>query len=122
MNTKQFLWFTPAILITIAIFLLSTVFSVGIQVEGVSFIDKIQHAFAYFTLTIAYLIGLRKSFFNDKKIAILIVVSCALYGFLLELTQYALFENRVLELADALANIIGCLIGYFTFLKLNFVL
>ncbi|HMQ49210.1 MAG TPA: VanZ family protein [Saprospiraceae bacterium] len=69
--------------------------------------DKLAHAGAYFVLSALFIYG----FFVLKKlswkISILVVIGGALYGFLLEMAQFAFFPHRFFEFFDIIANIIG---------------
>lgn len=85
--------------------------AIPIQIEGIGYTDKIQHVFAYASLSFTVLIPLHRfqafGILNPMKIMVL----CAGYGLLLELIQYTFFPNRYFEWQDALANVIGVLIG-----------
>ncbi len=105
-------WFIPACTVALGIFLLSTVFAIPIQVEGISGIDKIEHAFAYLVLTFSFLFAFQKARKITIKTALFVVVLSALYGLALEFVQYYFFEYRVFEWRDALANLTGVFIGF----------
>lgn len=105
------IWFVLAACVAIGIFLLSTVFAVPIQVEGVSGIDKIEHSFAYFVLTFSFLFAFAKAQKMNARIIIYVVLLSACYGLGLEFIQYYFFEFRAFEWKDALANLIGVLVG-----------
>ncbi|MEO1256197.1 MAG: VanZ family protein, partial [Bacteroidota bacterium] len=100
------IWFLPAIVVALGIFLLSTFLSFPVQVEGVNYLDKIEHCFAYFVLVLSFLIAYKKSGVLTKKITRNILLFSALYGFLLELVQYVFFSYRYFEWIDAGANIL----------------
>ncbi|MFK7954327.1 MAG: VanZ family protein [Ekhidna sp.] len=116
---SSYIWFVPAICVALGILLLSTVFAVPIQIEGVSGIDKVEHAFAYFVLTFSFLLAFHKAKKNRIKIVISVIVLSAFYGLCLEYVQYYFFEYRLFEWKDALANLTGVLLGLFIF-KLSF--
>lgn len=112
---NSIIWFIPALCVALGIFLLSTIFAVPIQVEGVSGIDKMEHAFAYFVLTFSFLLAFNKSNLLSSRIILLVVIFSAIYGLGLEFIQYYFFEFRVFEWKDALANLAGVLIGFIAF-------
>lgn len=115
MLNNKFIWFVPAGMIALGILLLSTVLAIPIQVEGVSHLDKWEHCFAYFVLVVSFLIAFRKTDILSKKTSLAIVLVTSAYGFTLELVQYVFFEYRVFEWLDALANMLGVLLGYVLF-------
>ena len=119
MLKKQYLLFIPAIAIWLSIFALSTFLSFPMQVEGISFTDKIQHSFAYFVLVLSFLIAFKKSDRLSGKKATRVVALTMLYGFSLELVQYLFFPNRYFEWLDALANMLGALAGYGLFMGVS---
>ena len=112
---SQLKWFTPAILIAIGIFALSTFLTIPVQVEGVSNVDKWQHTFAYFVLSFSFLLAYKRTHRLTKQISILVLLSSAGYGLALELVQYLFFEYRYFEWVDALANVLGAIIGFVLF-------
>lgn len=112
---KTTIWFIPAIAVALGIFLLSTFLAIPIQMEGVSYLDKVEHCFAYFVLVLSFLIAFRKTEILSKKVSLILVISASAYGFALELVQYQFFEYRVFEWIDALANILGVVIGFVVF-------
>lgn len=113
------IWFVPAVLVFLGIFLLSTFLALPIQVEGVSGIDKWEHAFAYMVLIVTFLYAFKKNKRLTNRIKWFILVLGGMYGFLLELVQYFFFSYRFFEWYDALANLTGALLGFliFTLLK-----
>ncbi len=108
---STYFWFIPAACVFLGIFLLSTVLSVPVRVEGVSFMDKIQHAFAYLVLVSSLLFGFYKSGFLSVRVWFIVFFATAFYGVMLELVQYSFFPNRYFEWLDALANVCGAVIG-----------
>ncbi|WP_220455464.1 VanZ family protein [Tenacibaculum pelagium] len=81
-----------------------------IQING---LDKIEHAIAYFVLTFAWLLALRKSKINAK----LIVLCCFLYGIIIEALQVTTTSYRLGEILDVVANTTGILIAYICYLS-----
>ena len=114
MNSRL-IWFLPAILVAVGIFLLSTFLTIPIQVEGVDYLDKIWHCFAYFVLIMSFLIAYRKANILTQRKAIMLSMTASAYGFGLELAQFAFFSYRYFEWVDALANVLGVLVGFVIF-------
>ncbi len=115
MRTSPILWFIPALIVFIGILLLSTVLSLPIQVQGISFSDKLSHVFAYLVLIVTLLLAFHKNELLRTTNWILLIIFCSLYGILLEYLQYSVFPNRYFEWLDAVANVSGALIGSLTF-------
>jgi VanZ family protein len=109
------IWFIPAIAVALGIFLLSTFLAIPIQVEGVSYVDKIEHCFAYFVLVLSFLIAFKKSDKLSTKWSYWLLSLASLYGLALELAQYIFFSNRFFEWVDAAANVLGVHIGFVVF-------
>ena len=112
---NKIFWFTPAVCVFTGILLLSTVLSIPIQIEGVGYTDKISHSFAYFVLTLSFLLPLYKFNLIDTRNWFLLMIGCSLYGVLLEFVQYSLFPNRYFEWLDALSNVSGVLLASLLF-------
>ncbi len=115
----QIFWFVPAILVTLGIFSLSTFLSFPVQIEGVGYLDKIEHCFAYFVLVLSFLIAYKKAGFLTKQLSLRILVLSSLYGFSLELVQYLFFDYRYFEWIDAGANVLGVLLGFGVFIFID---
>lgn len=115
MIDKKLVWFIPPGLVIIGIFLLSTFLAFPVQVEEVSFFDKIEHCFAYAVLVITTLIAFKKVAILSNQRALWIACLSAFYGLLLEFVQYQFFPNRFFEWKDALANVLGVVIGFAVF-------
>ncbi|WP_299106376.1 VanZ family protein [uncultured Tenacibaculum sp.] len=100
-----------AIGVTISIAILSLA-KLGKYPLPISFsnIDKIEHAIAYFFLTLFWLLALK----NKVSIAI-IVLCCFAYGIIIEVLQGVLTTYRFAEYYDILANTIGILIAFIFF-------
>lgn len=113
--TKKTIWLAPGIAVALGIFALSTFLALPLQVEGVSHLDKWQHTFAYLVLSFSFLLGFQKgnSLTQSKSFWVLILSST--YGLLLEFVQYQFFAYRYFEWADALANVLGAVIGFLLF-------
>jgi VanZ family protein len=113
--SKTVIWFIPAICVMLGILLLSTAVAVPIKINGVSFQDKLYHAFAYFVLVFSFLFGFKKSRLLNRRLILQVVIGAMTYGTMLELIQYVFFDLRAFEWFDMLANIVGSLIGLLVF-------
>lgn len=103
-----------AIVITVVIALLSLL-KLGNQPISFNHLDKIQHAIAYFTLTLFWLLAVGKS----QKKRLVICVLCILYGIIIEVLQRQLTTYRFFDYADMLANGIGALLAGLIFTVKN---
>lgn len=79
--------------------------------------DKFVHASIFFVLTCLWLISLLKINKLSNLSIILILLSCMLYGGLLEIMQATVFSNRSGDWLDFIANSFGCLMGFWFFSK-----
>ena len=79
--------------------------------------DKFVHASIFFVLTCLWLISLLKINKLSNLSIILILLSCVLYGGLLEIMQATVFSNRSGDWLDFIANSFGCLMGFWFFSK-----
>ena len=116
---NELVWFIPAVLVALGILALSTFLAIPIQVEGVNHLDKWQHTFAYFVLSFSFLLAFKKSRKLSGKTAWLVLIAAGFYGLGLEFVQFKFFEYRVFEWADALANVLGALLGFILFWTIN---
>jgi len=72
------------------------------------YFDKLIHGFLYCVLFILVLIGVKES----MKFPFLITfIYCVLYGLLIELIQHFLIKDRLGEVNDIYANLVGAFIG-----------
>ena len=100
-----------AIFLTILIAYLSLSNPIKIDIPlKISFLDKIMHATAYFTLTISWLFALYK--YPKSK---LVVIALFLYGILMEFLQGWLTQNRQKDIFDVYANSLGILLAMLIF-------
>jgi VanZ family protein len=99
-----------AIAITIVVLGLSLI---KMPDTGVSIIniDKVYHSFAYFTLTIVWLL----SFYKVPQKKHLITLSCIIFGIIIEVLQKVLTDYRTGEILDVFANSLGSLLALFVF-------
>ncbi|WP_439129009.1 VanZ family protein [Polaribacter sp.] len=81
---------------------------------GISHSDKWQHAFAYFTLAICWLLALCK-----KTNKYFIVLSCIIFGIIIEVLQSTVTNYRTGDYLDVVANSIGVLIGLLFFNQIS---
>lgn len=73
--------------------------------------DKWGHSFAYFTLSLSWLL----TFYKYPKKKYLIVVLCVFYGIIIEVLQHILTNHRTGDYIDAFANTAGILLGLVLF-------
>ena len=116
---KDLIWFVPAIVVALGIFLVSTFLAFPVQIEEVSYFDKIEHCFAYLVLILSFLIAFKKTNRLTSGLSIKLLLISSLYGFGLELAQYVFFPIRFFEWVDAIANLLGVLLGFLIFKLLN---
>ncbi|MCI2229345.1 VanZ family protein [Polaribacter sp. MSW13] len=102
--------FLIAILITISIAYLSLMKMPQYQ-PTISNLDKWEHSFAYFTLSISWLFV----FYKKPQKKYLIVLVCIIYGIIIEILQQTLTDYRTGDYLDVLANSSGVLLGLLIF-------
>jgi len=107
------IYYLPAILVGITIFLLSTYWGVSAPMPMPDQLapDKIGHFLAYFIWTHLTLWAMKRNgnYRSDK--AWLLVAAIACYGIALEMLQYYFFPGRYFEWWDMLANLVGALMA-----------
>jgi VanZ family protein len=101
--------FLVAIAITIGILYLSLV-KIPKSNININHLDKLQHGFAYFILSISWLFT-----FYKKNSRYLIVCCCILFGILIEILQNELTNYRTGDYLDGIANSMGVIIGLLIF-------
>ena len=102
-----------AVAITLILVILSLI-KIPAHNFGVTHQDKWQHCFAYFVLSISWLIV-----FYKKKKKLLVVVCCILLGVIIEILQNELTSYRTGDYHDVIANSLGVLLGLFAFNKIG---
>ena len=102
-----------AVAITLSLVILSLI-KVPAYNLGVTHLDKWQHCFAYFVLSISWLIV-----FYKKKKKLLVVLCCILLGVIIEILQNELTSYRTGDYHDVIANSLGVLLGLFAFNKIG---
>jgi len=78
--------------------------------------DKIYHTIAYFSLGLTWLLSFPKSL-QKKKLKYAIVISCIIYGIVIEVLQATLTTYRTASLLDVVANTVGVLVAMMIFNK-----
>nr|WP_275937908.1 VanZ family protein [Photobacterium lutimaris] len=74
---------------------------------GILYLDKISHALAYAIFAIQAFLLL-----TSQHLYRILCFAIALYGTLLELVQQTFIPSRMGSIEDAIANIVGVIIGY----------
>ncbi|MDX6745654.1 VanZ family protein [Polaribacter sp. PL03] len=77
---------------------------------SISHLDKLQHCFAYFTLSVSWLLTFYRK--NKKH---LVVLFCILFGIIIEILQHTITNYRTGDYLDVIANSLGVLLGLFVF-------
>jgi glycopeptide antibiotics resistance protein len=101
--------FLIAISITVGIIYLSLIKTPSIGIE-IANIDKGYHSFAYFMLAITWLLA-----FYKKQKKYVIVISCIIFGIIIEVLQYTLTTYRTGDYLDVFANSLGVLLALVIF-------
>jgi VanZ family protein len=96
--------------ITIGIFCLSLIKMPKSEIK-INNVDKIYHGFAYFTLAFSWLLV----FYKNQKKKYLIVISCIIFGIIIEVIQSKLTNYRTGDYLDVLANLLGVLLALLIF-------
>ena len=114
---KKILFFLPAILCYLLIFILS---SIRFQVEaGIPSLDKGVHLVEFillgFLLSLGYFLSIEGS---PRKKSAWVLISGILLGGMIEIHQYFL-PTRSFEILDLVADSLGILIGLFFFIYLS---
>ena len=105
--------FLIAVSITLSLVILSLM-KIPAHKLGITHLDKLQHCFAYFVLSISWLIV-----FYKKKKKRLVVVCCILLGVIIEVSQNTLTSYRTGDFYDVIANSLGVLLGLLVFNKFS---
>jgi VanZ family protein len=78
--------------------------------------DKMYHAVAYFLLGFTWLLSFPKSS-QKKKLKYAIVISCVIFGIVIEVLQGTLTSYRTASLLDIVANTVGVIAAMMLFNK-----
>ena len=84
--------------------------------EGRYPLDKIIHVLMYFVMMISISFAIKANEIYNKNYIILSGILLFVYSIVLEGIQEWLIPGRSFELMDIIANFIGTLLGYITFL------
>lgn len=122
--SKSYLYFVPAVLWGLLIFMLSTNTPVEVgPVDWLDFvsIDKVGHLTFYFIFCCLVCWGFTRMSSGAKYISVSkVVLSIAIvviYGVVMEFLQLEFYEGRHLEFMDMVANTIGAILGAVFFKK-----
>ena len=74
-------------------------------------IDKVFHCFAYFTLATSWLVA----YYRKPQKKYLIVISCIIFGIIIEVLQNTITKYRTGESLDVIANSAGVLLALLIF-------
>lgn len=99
-----------AIILTITITYLSLMKMPKLKVSF-SNVDKIYHSAAYFALSICWLL----SYYKKPSLKYVIVISCIIFGIIIEVLQSTLTVYRTGDYKDVIANTLGILLGLLVF-------
>lgn len=87
-----------------------------VQMFEIKYFDKIIHFSMYFVLVLSMFSSYLKSFTGiSKQNKIVIIVLAAGYGLLMEGFQLFFTADRSAEVADMIANTVGCVVGLFLY-------
>ena len=81
-------------------------------------VDKIVHIVLFFILSYTLLLYFNKSdkkYLKNKRIQIIAIISCIVYGILLEFYQKLFVPSRSFDIADIVADAIGAIFGLIFF-------
>ncbi|CAA0147327.1 VanZ family protein [Tenacibaculum maritimum] len=112
-HTQRLLKLSALRVIAIAIAILIAILSlikIGKQPIKISYLDKIEHGIAYFTLAFFWLLA-----FVEKNKKYWIVVGCLLYGIIIEVLQGTITTYRTPDYLDIIANFAGILLALLLF-------
>ncbi|QNK77287.1 VanZ family protein [Winogradskyella undariae] len=98
-----------SIVYTLALIVASLITLNGVPSLGSSFDDKIYHIVAYLCLALVW--GLYFKYFKSKHLFLKLCFAAIFLGFMLELLQYLVTENRTYDTYDLIANSIGVVFG-----------
>ncbi|MBV1922590.1 MAG: VanZ family protein [Flavobacteriaceae bacterium] len=107
------------ILVTIA-FLLPSTGKLNLIDLGIP-IDKLLHIIIHSILAFIWLniIFIQKSQEINSKLISITVISCVVYGIIIEISQGLFIESRDADFLDIIANSVGTLLGFLIFLKVK---
>lgn len=100
-----------ATIVTVGILCLSLIKLSGVPSMEVKNIDKVYHSLAYFVLTISWLL----TFYKKPEKKYIIVLSCIIFGIIIEGLQMVLTVYRTGDLLDVIANTTGAILALLVF-------
>ena len=98
-----------AVLYTIALTVASLITLQGIPELGTDMDDKLYHVLAYMVLLILWYFTLEKPV--SRKQLTYLALSCIAFGIIIEAVQGKVNVNRMGDILDIVANIVGVIIG-----------
>ncbi len=104
-----------------ALLILALSIGPGVNLPETNFFepDKLAHLFVYGVLVYLALRAYKSVKDLTLRIIIVIIVSSALYGLLLEILQKIFFSYRFFEWGDVVANTVGSILGWIIFSYFN---
>lgn len=111
-----------ALFITVAIGVLSLI-KVAKVPNGIPFLkfdnaDKIHHLVSYFCLCLCWLLTIKNT--SEKRyLKFTVVISCIIYGTIIEVMQGTLTNYRTADYKDIIANSIGVLFALLIFNRIS---
>jgi VanZ family protein len=116
-SMKYFIWVLAEILI---IFIIMSLPGNKLPAEN-SFthafkVDKLVHILLFFILSYTLLLYFKKSnkkYLKNKRVQIIAIILCIVYGIFLEFFQKIFVPSRSFDVADILADSIGAIFGLF---------
>ncbi|MDZ4844156.1 MAG: VanZ family protein [Chitinophagales bacterium] len=112
--------YLPALVWALFIFLLSMLpgkFIAPANIWDIVNFDKLGHLFVFFVLMVFSLRGLSKQIRSAPAFRFMLFtfLICSAYGFLIEVMQGTLSNDRQFDIYDGIANMLGCLLGGIVF-------
>ena len=99
-----------AVLYTLALTVASLITLKGMPELGTDMDDKLYHVLAYMILFIIWCFALSKPIGRKRLIAL--ALYCIAFGIIIEAIQGKVNVNRMADILDVVANIIGVLVGF----------
>ncbi len=102
-----------ALAVSVAIVVLSLVPPTVMPHTGITVSDKFLHSLAYMVLLWVWLLV-----YKDRKrlqTGIILILSLTIFGIILEVLQGALTTYRTPDVLDALADLVGLILGFISF-------
>lgn len=92
------------------------------QFDFVIPIDKLLHLIIHTILAFIWLniIFIQNNQAINSKLIAITVISCVVYGIIIEIFQQLFIDTRKADLLDVIANSAGTLLGFLLFLKVKF--